>query len=86
MEASMSRQSESEAGRGAAGGGMAARFFVVFCVGFVAFLVAVPEAAARAVETERGVWLGGVNRGLILGMGLIVAAIVLAAVNADRGR
>jgi hypothetical protein len=67
---------------GGHGASAAAEFFVVLWVGFLVLLMMVPEAARRGIETEHGVWLSGVNVGLILGMGLIVAGMVLAAVNA----
>ena len=62
-------------GGGGYRGGVAGEWYAVLFVGFVVFQVAVPEAAGRGIETERGVWLGGVNVGLILGMGLILVGM-----------
>jgi hypothetical protein len=69
---------------GGHGASVVAEFFVVLWVGFLVLLVMAPEALQYGIETERGMWLRGVNVGLILGMGLVAASALLAAVNALR--
>jgi hypothetical protein len=92
MEALMSvrngpgaRSAGGAGGSGGRGAGVAVEFFVALWVGFVVFQVVVPVTVGRGIETESVPWLNGVNVGLILAMGLIVAGVVLAAVNAGHG-
>jgi len=66
------------------GGGFAMRLFALLFAGFVALHVFLPDAMARTLEGERGLWLSGLNVAMILGIGMILGAVALALLSLPR--
>jgi hypothetical protein len=67
-----------------AGNVFALRFYALLFGGFVVLHVFAPDALARGVEGTRGLWLSGLNVAMILGIGMILGAILLAVLHVQR--
>ncbi len=60
------------------------RFYALLFCGFVGLHVALPHVMGRTLQGAPAAWLGELNLALILGLGLILGAILLAVIHFPR--